>query len=272
MKCLTLLLTLAVSACATNSPQNRAPANQNQRLVIPFASGAIDPLKYRAPKNIHAALAKKAKEEEQRVKYNLGFCMLPDGDEYLGCFYMRAQNAIGKLPKNSPFKKLSVEEYTALTWYGGNGYHDMNSAMWTQSPEQLNDHEVEIKLVMSALNKLKRIGGKFVRCDFADNEGDALVDDIRQQADRYGDKEFLLKAFWSTSLGKDPRFIEKWLNPCHVQVTVHVKGAGADIGKIASNSDEDEVLVRPMVWFKVESKKESLKKGKPFFEIVVREK
>ncbi len=242
---------------------------KNSSLII-FPSGSINPIGYEAPADLRKKFRNIASEKaKERGIMSAKDCFSEDSDGYLRfCFIAYAEKALKQLPKNHPLKALAPEEHAAISWYADFGFQSYNSALWSQNLEELRQNELEIKLTLSALNRLPMENRQVVRCDLSDSTGSLSEEEILKVANRYTENSIsLIKGFWSTSIGTDPSFIKQWIDPCYVQLNITLLGAGASIAELSSRPHEQEILVRPMTQFRVLQKNKLSKNGKTFFQI-----
>jgi hypothetical protein len=284
IKTLLIFSCLAVLACSTPAKNSfDAGVGFKGRFVssesvsdhlIPFPSGSIHPVGFFVSsedrRNFRNTSQIKAKDRGIMTDED---CFSGDsGGPHIYCMILEAERILNPLHRDNPLKKLTPEEYASLVWFTEFGYQIYNKSLWTQDPSDLTKNETGIKLALSGLNRLPGENRQVVRCDLADENGSLSEEQIRSVANRYEkNKTFRIKGFWSTSIGTDPDYVEQWIQPCHVELKIHLNGSGVLIQEISTRPQEQEILVRPLTQFSVVAKKESKKNGKSFVEIELTE-
>ncbi len=247
-----LLCIIVLSSCASTD-HAREPANRRKGFlrVIPF-SPSIDPSEYIAEPEVYKELQEQADEEAEKNDLDVGDCTKL-GSKYFFCYINNAKRRLPYLKMNrSAFSYLHPTELAAIIAYSDIRYTDYNEKLREMAQDKrvrlTSDNELEIRLLISGLNKIEGYEGESSRCDsFSES---AVEEGVAEE--RYPEGEIIqIFSFWSTSRNNGKNYAKKWLASCRVKINIVQHGGGVMIEELSKYPDEQEVLVKPLTKFKV---------------------
>ena len=258
----TLLLVLAIFVASSASAAD----------LLTFPSGeSIDVRTYRlSPADLKAAKAsadatrKKIVDEWGENEEN--WLELSGTDEVA---YVGALGKFRNLKKTHPSLKESLElsELIAIANYSAWGYQWINRALWKGDwGEQAASGELEVKTLLSALNKLPDFKAMVYRSEFSPNRVEPGSDLLGLAKKRFDTLEvagpgvsdarskIAVKAFWSSTKGIGQSARETYLENAALLFKIR-SSTGRDITELSDGREhEEEVMFLPGSEFLVRKK------------------
>jgi hypothetical protein len=168
--------------------------------------------------------------------------------------------------KNPALKDLSVEEIAAIKDYSDSSYESLNYTLWHRQLPSSVIHLNDLKLLISALNKLPKVVGIVKR---SDNFTTPLPSTVPRKDDmRFGSaqvveariahlrelnhtgKPLVVPAFWSASKAVGPDLRERLRVESSILMEVESKSA-VSVAAFSTRPEEEEVIFKPGTQFDV---------------------